>query len=684
MENTIKILVTTDNHVGYMENDPVVGDDSWKTFHEILSIAKANDVDMILQSGDLFHLNKPSKKSMYQVMKSLRSTLMGDKPCELELLSDPSQVFQYNEFTNVNYEDPNLNVSIPMFAISGNHDDSSGDQLLTPMDLLHVSGLVNHFGKTLVTDHIQLTPLLFQKGTTKLALYGLQSIREERLFRTFKEGGVEFNIPTVRDGEWFNLMCLHQNHTGHTNTAFLPEQFLPDFMDLIIWGHEHECIPNFTFNPIQKFNVLQPGSSIATSLCDAEAREKNVFILEINEAWRHENDILQPKLTPIPLNSVRTFKLQNLTLSDYQDKFKPHEKEKINKFLTEIVEQMIKDANNETKKKLNTEHLDDEENPNENDNTEDELITLPMPLIRLKVDYTGPQGSNIDYQVENPRRFSNKFVGHVANVNNVIQFYKKSKTNKQNKKLKNDALLQNGLLSKNDDNTDNNIDIDKLISDMLNKMQLSLLPELGFNEAVKTFVDKDEKNALKKFIDEELINEVEILMTNRELIENENPDDIKLLMKEVKRSNTVNVKDKKLDRSSKEPDQPVDVSGPSTKKISSRTRKSDNKNNSSIVISSDEDDEEPNAYNDDESEKEEEANMEDLITVSDDELDSQFGTYNTSKKASVVKSSPSKKRTRGGKPVTTRKSTRPKATATKNAKTPKTNLLRDFLAQKRK
>lgn len=643
---------------------------------------------------------------------------MGDKPCELELLSDPSQVFQYNEFTNVNYEDPNLNVSIPMFAISGNHDDSSGDQLLTPMDLLHVSGLLNHFGKTLVTDKIQLTPLLFQKGTTKLALYGLQSIREERLFRTFKEGGVTFDIPTVRDGEWFNLMCLHQNHTGHTNTAFLPEQFLPEFMDLIIWGHEHECIPNFMFNPIKKFNVLQPGSSIATSLCDAEARDKFVFILEINGSLPTPQQ--QVKLIPVPLTTVRTFKLRNLSLSDYEDEFKPHEKDKISQFLTAIVEQMIKEANEETKLKLNMDQFGIDNNNNENENgnvndEDDELITLPMPLIRLKVDYSGPPGSTIDYQVENPRRFSNKFVGHVANVNNVIQFYKKSKTAGQNRRKmdKNAIILSNDKSNNADDINDEDIGIDSLINDMLNKMQLSLLPELGFNEAVKTFVDKDEKNALKKFIDQELINEVDILMTNRELIENENPDDIKLLMKEVKRSNAIqgnnsthnkssgnnnnnNISgnngqvnndddaaaddDNAANREERKSVEPMERSiAPFGASVKSKRTNSIVRSDS-IIISSDD---EPEADND----------LDHLITLSDDDESDGHHSGQSSNNGGVgtVRRQPRQRASGSAAPprrsagsLKRARSAAGKTTADRNERTPKTNLLRDFLAQKRK
>lgn len=91
--DTIRILVSTDNHVGYAERDAIRGDDSWKTFHEIMELAKEKDVDMVLLAGDLFHENRPSRKSMFNVMRSLRMNCYGEKPCELEMLSDASETF---------------------------------------------------------------------------------------------------------------------------------------------------------------------------------------------------------------------------------------------------------------------------------------------------------------------------------------------------------------------------------------------------------------------------------------------------------------------------------------------------------------------------------------------------------------------------------------------------------------
>lgn len=43
-EDTIKILIATDNHLGYQECDPIIGDDSFVAFEEILDLAVKNKV----------------------------------------------------------------------------------------------------------------------------------------------------------------------------------------------------------------------------------------------------------------------------------------------------------------------------------------------------------------------------------------------------------------------------------------------------------------------------------------------------------------------------------------------------------------------------------------------------------------------------------------------------------------
>lgn len=43
-DDTIKILLATDNHIGYLERDPIRGQDSINTFREILQLAVKNEV----------------------------------------------------------------------------------------------------------------------------------------------------------------------------------------------------------------------------------------------------------------------------------------------------------------------------------------------------------------------------------------------------------------------------------------------------------------------------------------------------------------------------------------------------------------------------------------------------------------------------------------------------------------
>lgn len=43
--------------------------------------------------------------------------------------------------------------------------------------------------------------------------------------------------------DWINVFTLHQNRVQHGATAknCIQEKHIPNFLDLVVWGHEHEC-----------------------------------------------------------------------------------------------------------------------------------------------------------------------------------------------------------------------------------------------------------------------------------------------------------------------------------------------------------------------------------------------------------------------------------------------------------
>lgn len=90
----------------------------------------------------------------------------------------------------MNYEDPNLNIAIPVFSIHGNHDDPSGHANVSALDIIASSGLINYFGKYDDLEKVEISPILLKKGASHLALYGLSHIRDERLGRMFRDGKV--------------------------------------------------------------------------------------------------------------------------------------------------------------------------------------------------------------------------------------------------------------------------------------------------------------------------------------------------------------------------------------------------------------------------------------------------------------------------------------------------------------
>ncbi|GAA5839543.1 hypothetical protein JCM9279_005973 [Rhodotorula babjevae] len=503
-DNCIKVLVATDTHIGYAEKDPVRGRDSINTFKEVLDLAVANEVDMLLLAGDLFHENRPSRTSLYQTISALRERCLSDRPIALELVSDAGVGIPRDvNWPGVNYEDENINVGLPVFSIHGNHDDPQGvgaEGALCALDVLSASGLINYFGRMelpgqanddaeALEDGLKVKPVLLQKGDTKLALYGMGNIRDDRFVFELTNRRINLYRPAQDPDDWFNIILVHQNRVAHGPNNSVPDEAFGEEAKLVVWGHEHDCIEQARPQPVtgRPYHITQPGSSIATSLAKGESIPKHVGLLKIQgKEWEFE---------PIRLRSVRPFIFEEVSLFDYhedqtEDRKKLSSKVAVNKFLKSKVNELIKRANAEW----------DELHPYEDDS---ERL---LPLIRLRVDYShGPDGNGY-FEVGNPQRFGQDFVDKVANPRDLVQFHRRSATRKAKVTINQpdlttlDAVMREAAETGSLSTQFEKITVQSLVHEYLEAQNLNVLSESLIQNAVDEFVGKGDKDAVGNWV----------------------------------------------------------------------------------------------------------------------------------------------------------------------------------------
>ncbi|KAH8412908.1 hypothetical protein KR009_006710 [Drosophila setifemur] len=492
-DNVIRILVATDNHLGYGEKDAVRGEDSFTSFEEILELAVSEDVDMILLGGDLFHDAVPSQNTMHKCIELLRRYTFGDRPVSMEILSDQAQCFHNAVNQSVNYEDPNLNIAIPVFSIHGNHDDPSGFGRLSSLDLLSTTGLVNYFGRWTDLSQVDISPILMRKGESQMALYGLSHIHDARLARLVKDYKVNFNCPEKNEDaeeDWFHLLVVHQNRADRGPKNYLPEDSLPSFLHLVIWGHEHDCRIEPEMNAKKGFYVSQPGSSVPTSLSEGEAKKKHVGLLEI-----YKNKF---KLKELPLQSVRPFVFESILLPDRADELGLNEGDastKVYRFARDRVEAMIVQA-------------------------ESQLTGHPrqptLPLIRLRLIYSD------EACMFNTIRFGQTFGTRVANAQDMVQFSKLIKRTKTEAVNLDKEALRRALEADNATRVEELVD--RYFEEAKTKKPLKLLHSKALAEMTYRLVERKDTNAAEdivKFYKEKAVDHLMETLPNDESLDEE-------------------------------------------------------------------------------------------------------------------------------------------------------------------
>lgn len=194
-----------------------------------------------------------------------------------------------------------------------------------------------------------------------------------------------------------NILIIHQNRfkgikVGVPYKNCIHPEMLPNFMDLIIWGNEHESSDELVEDQVQNFYIYQPGSSISTSLNQAEALPKHAGFFEVYEKKNF-------RFVPVKLKNQRPLYVKNIELEelvgrkDAQKKKMPidYEDEEIQKEIEARLEEEVNLllADNESKAAL-------------------EKMTKKPPLVRIKVEYTG-------FDIIRIKQLESKFMGKVAN-----------------------------------------------------------------------------------------------------------------------------------------------------------------------------------------------------------------------------------------------------------------------------
>lgn len=406
-------------------------------------------------------------------IKLLHRYALGDKPIQVEFLSDQSANFSDTLHHCVNYQDPNLNIAYPIYSIHGNHDDPSGFGRLSSLDLLSSTGLINYFGKWTDLENISIKPLLMRKGQTKLAIYGLSHIHDNRLCRLFLNSKVIFERPSEDTDSWFNVLVLHQNRANRGEKNYLPDNVIPSFINLVIWGHEHDC----RIRPEENANgvfISQPGSSVATSLSYGESIDKHIATLAIEQQ--------RFQMHEIKLETVRPFVFETIDLTveiargSIQSVCAGSDLSKdIQKFASDKIEEMIKEA----EKKLN---VDNKLQPKE-------------PLLRLRLDY-----SDEDCMF-NAIRFGQQYNKRVANPTDIILFKKHIQRKKIDMKQYNDQAMKSVF---DQDIEEDSFNVEKMVEKYFNSLdddaQLDVLFTKSMSELCCRLVQCDDDDAAENII----------------------------------------------------------------------------------------------------------------------------------------------------------------------------------------
>ena len=216
----------------------------------------------------------------------------------------------YNGLTeppNINSDD--LNVNIPFFVIHGNHDAPAGENVPAPCKLLSTVKFINYFKTENIDDYINLSPVVIRRNDLDVVLYGIGFLFQKAFYNALKNKKFNFLKPNIQLNQNVYIICLiHQDKIGRDSKMENFQEMMTStysFIDLFIWGHEHEHIK---YQDGSK--VMQIGSTICTNLSKKSSFGNYMVIYEISL----NNDEIHTNFTEIPLQKTRPLLYKNISI----------------------------------------------------------------------------------------------------------------------------------------------------------------------------------------------------------------------------------------------------------------------------------------------------------------------------------------------------------------------------------
>ena len=120
---------------------------------------------------------------------------------------------------------------------------------LCALDMLSVAGLINYMGKIDLPigededkgNGIAIKPVMLRKGNSKLAMYGIGNVKDQRLHYELRSNRVRMFMPKDKKN-WFNILLIHQNRSVPKDLCYYyPLTYLSGYLMVLNSPYPRAC-----------------------------------------------------------------------------------------------------------------------------------------------------------------------------------------------------------------------------------------------------------------------------------------------------------------------------------------------------------------------------------------------------------------------------------------------------------